>query len=55
MLFIGSVGASLITMAVLEKQGKISINHTVLYILSGGLAVYGGWEVLEKITKTFLL
>ncbi|WP_156290803.1 hypothetical protein [Oceanobacillus salinisoli] len=55
MLIISSVGVTLLTMAYLEKQGKISINHTILYILLGGFAIWSGWWGIKEITKTFLL
>lgn len=55
MLLIASVGATLITMGYLEKQGKISINRTILYIIIGLFAVWSGWWGLEKIANTFLL
>lgn len=55
MLLIASVGATLITMGYLEKQGKISINRTILYIILGLFAIWIGWWGLGKITDTFLL
>lgn len=55
MLLVGSVSATLVTMAYLEKRGKISINHNILYLLILILAVWMGIWGWEEIYKTFLL
>ena len=55
MLFVCSVGVTLLTMAYLERKGKISINHHILYLLIGIFAVWCGWWGLEKIADAFLL
>ena len=55
MILIGSVGVTLITMSFLEKQGKISINHNILYLLILILTTWVGIWGLEEINKTFLI
>lgn len=55
MIFISSVGLTLVTLAYLEKQGKLSLNHNILYGLILIFAVWKGWEGVKVITETFLL
>lgn len=55
MIIIGSVGATLIILAVLENKGKLSINHTVLKTIVGVFSVFGIWWGIEKIVDATLL